>query len=102
MKRICSLLDGIINMRKVIVTISLAFVVLSIMAPSQLFGSPITEDDGYTYPDDATEEEKEEIDEQEQEAWEDAGRPGEMDDSDNDDDNGDGGEQIFRINCDWR
>ena len=41
------------------------------------------EDDGYTYPDDATEEEKDEIDEQEHEAWEDAGRPG--DDDDNDD-----------------
>lgn len=36
-----------------------------------------TEDDGYVYPDDATEEEKDQIDEQEQKAWEDAGRPGE-------------------------
>lgn len=43
------------------------------------------------------EEEKEEIDEREQEAWEDAGRPGEIDDDDDDDDddNGDDEEQIF-------
>jgi hypothetical protein len=48
-----------------------------------VYASPTTEDDGYTYPDDASDEEKDEIDEQEQEAWEDAGRPGD----DNDDDN---------------
>lgn len=41
-----------------------------------IYASPTTEDDGYTYPDGASEGEKEEIDEQEQEAWEDAGRPG--------------------------
>ena len=48
----------------------------------------IEEDDGYVYPDDATEEEKKEIDEQEREAWEDAGRPGEIKDN-SDDDNDD-------------
>ena len=32
-----------------------------------MYASPTTEDDGYTYPDDASDEEKEEIDEQEQE-----------------------------------
>jgi hypothetical protein len=47
--------------------------------------SASSEDDGYTYPDDASEEEKEEIDEQEQEAWEDAGRPGDSNDDDDDD-----------------
>jgi hypothetical protein len=33
-----------------------------------LYVSSTTEDDGYTYPDDASEEEKEETDEREQEA----------------------------------
>lgn len=51
-----------------------------------IYASPTTEDDGYTYPDDASDEEKEEIDEQEQEAWEDAGRPG--DNNDDEKDNG--------------
>lgn len=51
-----------------------------------VYASPTTEDDGYTYPDDASDEEKEEIDEQEQEAWEDAGRPGQDNNSNNDDD----------------
>jgi hypothetical protein len=45
----------------------------------KLYASPTTEDDGYTYPEGATKEEKEEIDEREQKAWEDAGRPGEND-----------------------
>jgi hypothetical protein len=81
-------------MKRWVVTVSLVFAVLTMMAPTQLYASPTTEDDGYTYPDDASEEEKEEIDEQEQEAWEDAGRPGEIesDDEDNDevsDDNND-------------
>jgi hypothetical protein len=56
-----------------------------------VYASPTTEDDGYTYPDDATDEEKEEIDEQEQEAWEDAGRPGDNDNNDNENNE----EQIF-------
>ena len=34
-------------------------------------------DDGYVYPDDSTPEEQQDIDEQEQEAYEDAGSPGE-------------------------
>lgn len=78
------------HMRRVIVTISLAVAIITMIAPNQLsiYASPRTEDDGYTYPDDATEEEKEEIDEREQEAWEDAGRPGDDDDNnDNDNDN---------------
>ena len=53
-----------------------------------MYASPTTEDDGYTYPDDASDEEKEEIDEQEQEAWEDAGRPGDRNDDDDEKDNG--------------
>ncbi|MGH9963820.1 MAG: hypothetical protein ACRD5E_03190 [Nitrososphaeraceae archaeon] len=54
-----------------------------------LFALAGTEDDGYVYPEDASEEEKEEIDKQEQKQWEDAGRPGEDDDDndDNEDDN---------------
>ena len=54
-----------------------------------LYVSSTTEDDGYTYPDDASEEEKEETDEREQEAWEDAGRPGERNDDHDDDDKDD-------------
>jgi hypothetical protein len=74
---------------KLIVTAGLAVVVITMMTSNQLtiYASPTTEDDGYTYPDDASEEEKEEIDEREQEAWEDAGRPGE--DNNNDDDHND-------------
>jgi len=60
-----------------------------------IYASPTTEDDGYTYPDDASDEEKEEIDEQEQEAWEDAGSPGEQDnDSDDNGDDGDDGNDL--------
>ena len=51
-------------------------------------------DDGYTYPDDATPEEKEEIDKQEQKKFEESGLPeyDEETDNDNDDDNGDDGD----------
>lgn len=80
---------------KLIEAVSLAMVLITMITSDQLpiYASPTTEDDGYTYPDDATEEEKEEIDEREQEAWEDAGRPGDTDNDDND--SGDDGEQIF-------
>lgn len=63
------------NITKLIAIVSLAMTVLTMVTPNQfsIFASPTTEDDGYTYPDDATEDEKEEIDEREQEAWEDAG-----------------------------
>jgi hypothetical protein len=82
---------------KLIATASLTMALMTMIVPDQIstYASPTTEDDGYTYPDDASDEEKEEIDEQEQEAWEDAGRPGERDDddddesNDNDDDNDD-------------
>jgi len=78
------------NKNKLIATISLAAMVIAMMTSDQLsiYASPTTEDDGYTYPDDASEEEKEEIDEQEQEAWEDAGRPGDRNDDDDEKDNG--------------
>ena len=61
-----------------ITLILLLVAVLSVATNSPLSAS--IEDDDYTYPDDASEEEKQEIDEREQEAWEDAGRPGEIDD----------------------
>ena len=76
---------------------------ISMMTSNQLslYASAITEDDGYTYPDNASDEEKEEIDEREQEAWEDAGRPGEIkstddgnDGNNNDDDNDDDKNKI--------
>ena len=56
--------------------------ITSTLTSALAYASPTTEDDGYTYPDDASDEEKEEIDEQEQEAWEDAGRPGDRNDDD--------------------
>ena len=55
---------------------------LSFSAPLSVYAT--SQDDGYVYPDDATEEEKEEIDEREQEAWENAGRPGNNDVSNDD------------------
>lgn len=75
---------------KLIATASFAIIVITMMTSNQLsiYASPTTEDDGYTYPDDASDEEKEEIDEQEQEAWEDAGRPGDRNDDDDEKDNG--------------
>jgi hypothetical protein len=77
---------------KLVVTASLAVLIITITTLNQqsTYASPTREDDGYTYPPDADDEEKEDIDEQEQEAWGDAGRPGERDDDDDDnnDDNG--------------
>ena len=82
------LMLGSLRGNKLIAAVGLAVVIITMMTSNQLsiYASSTTEDDGYTYPDDASDEEKEEIDEQEQEAWEDAGRPG---DNDNDDDNED-------------
>jgi hypothetical protein len=77
---------------------------IAMMTSNQLSlnASPTTEDDGYTYPDDASEDEKEEIDEQEQEAWEEAGRPGEEDDNgdDNDNDEENGNDNDDKPYCD--
>lgn len=84
------------NITKLIATVSLAMTVLTMVTPNQfsIFASPTTEDDGYTYPDDATEDEKEEIDEREQEAWEDAGRPGDNDNNDENDDDNDSNDDL--------
>jgi hypothetical protein len=78
------------SINKLIATVSLAVIVITLTTSNQLsiYASPTTEDDGYTYPDDLSDEEKEEIDEQEQEAWEDAGRPGDRNDDDDEKDNG--------------
>ena len=57
------------------------------------YASPITEDDGWTEGD--YEGSLEEQEEQAQEDWEEAGRPGEIDNDGNDEDNGDDEEQIF-------
>jgi hypothetical protein len=63
---------------KLIVIIGFAIAIITMITPNQLsiYASPTTEDDGYTYPDDATEEEKREIDERELEMWQEAGHPG--------------------------
>jgi len=78
------------SINKLIATVSLAVIVITLTTSNQLsiYASPTTEDDGYTYPDDLSDEEKEEIDEQEQEAWEEAGRPGDRNDDDDEKDNG--------------
>jgi hypothetical protein len=53
------------NRTKLIATASLVMALMTMIAPDQIstYASPTTEDDGYTYPDDASEKEKEEIDE---------------------------------------
>ncbi|MGH9951548.1 MAG: FxLYD domain-containing protein [Nitrososphaeraceae archaeon] len=68
-------------------TVIILFISLA-MAVTPTVYAQTTEDDGYTYPDDASEEEKQEIDEQERHAWEDAGRPGDNNNNSNDDDDG--------------
>jgi hypothetical protein len=80
------------------------FVLALTLIPPIPIAIGIEEDDGYVYPDDATEEEKKEIDEQEREAWEDAGRPGEIkdngddDNDDNDNRNGDNNNDDNTLN----
>ncbi|MGH9953676.1 MAG: hypothetical protein ACRD5J_18830 [Nitrososphaeraceae archaeon] len=67
-----------------------------------LFALASTEDDGYVYPEDASEEEKEEIDKEEQKQWEDAGRPGEYDDDNDDNENDNKNENENKVpNCDF-
>ena len=76
------------NIRKAAFCSLIAMMAITMITWNQLsiYASATTEDDGYTYPDDSSDEEKEEIDEQEQEDWEDAGRPGEEEDPYNEDD----------------
>jgi hypothetical protein len=72
---------------KLIATVSLAVAVFTMITSNQLsiYASPTTEDDGWTEGDyEGTESEQEQ---QAQDDWEDAGRPGDNDDDDNDDDN---------------
>jgi hypothetical protein len=73
---------------KLITTVSLAVALLIMITSIQLpiYASPTTEDDGEFIPDDATEEEKEDIEDEGQQAWEDAGRPGDTSNNDDDDD----------------
>jgi hypothetical protein len=68
--------------------ITLMIVVLSVVVPTMTVYGQTTEDDGYTYPDDASDDEKQQIDEQEHDAWEDAGRPGDTSNDNDDDDDG--------------
>jgi hypothetical protein len=72
-------------MKRVFVTIGVVFVILTIIAPSQLYASPTTEDDGWVEGD--YEGSFEEQEEQAQEDWEDAGRPGDNDNNDDDNNN---------------
>jgi hypothetical protein len=77
------------------VTISLVIAIITMITSNQppIYGSPTTEDDGWVEGD--YEGSSEEQEEQAQEDWEDAGRPGEMDndndenDNENDNDNND-------------
>jgi hypothetical protein len=54
---------------------------LSMILPSNLFAQ--TTDDGYTYPDNSTPDEKKKIDQDEKQKFEDAGRPGDNDNNNN-------------------
>jgi hypothetical protein len=90
------------NRNELITTVGLAVVMIAMVTSNplslSLYASSNLEDDGYTYPDDASEDEKEEIDEREQEAWEDAGRPGERDDDNDDDDENDNNDDADNDN----
>jgi hypothetical protein len=81
------------------IVVAIAMCSACITIPTSL--SAVTEDDGYVYPDDSSDEEKEEIDEREQEAWEDAGRPGDDDDNDNDDDDSNSNTDDNLPLCRW-
>ncbi|MFY9965834.1 MAG: hypothetical protein WAK50_08850 [Nitrososphaeraceae archaeon] len=47
------------SINKLIATVSLAVIVMTLTTSNQLsiYASPTTEDDGYTYPDDSSDEE---------------------------------------------
>ena len=83
---------------KLITTVSLTVVLITMITSNQLtiYASPTTEDDGWT--EDDYEGSSEEQEEQAQDDWEDAGRPGETeddDDNENDDDNNDNDNGLF-------
>jgi hypothetical protein len=77
------------NLWLVISHFLITLILLLVAIFSVATNSPLSASTGYTYPDDASEEEKQEIDEIEQEAWEDAGRPGEIDDPEEEAENAD-------------
>ena len=82
---------------KLITTVSLAVVLVTMITSNQLtiYASPTTEDDGWTEGD--YEGSSEEQEEQAQDDWEDAGRPGETDDDDaeNENDNNDNDDGLI-------
>jgi hypothetical protein len=87
-------------MKKLIVTISLVVAIITMVAPNQLsiYASPTTEDDGWVEGD--YEGNSEEQEEQAQEDWEDAGRPGEIEDDDDDEnDDDDNNSEDELIEC---
>jgi hypothetical protein len=75
------------NRSKLVATASLAIALLTMIAPIQIstYASPTTEDEGWVEGD--YEGSFEEQEEQAQEDWEDAGRPGEIDDDNDENDN---------------
>lgn len=82
-----------ISLVKTLTTLTLVFA--TIMALPTYSFAQTTEDDGYIYDSDDPEEQQEQ-DEREQEAWEDAERPGELDDDDeNDNDDNDNDNNIL-------
>ena len=85
---------------KLIATVSLAVAVLTMVTSNQLsiYASPTTEDDGWVEGD--YEGSSEEQEEQAQEDWEDAGRPGEIeDDDDNENDDDDNENDNGLVEC---
>jgi hypothetical protein len=86
---------------KLITTVSLAVALITMITSNSpsIYASPTTEDDGWTEGDyDGSQEEQEE---QAQEDWEDAGRPGEIEDDGNgdDDENDDNDNDDGLVEC---
>jgi hypothetical protein len=81
------LMLGSLRGNKLIAAVGLAVVIITMVTSNQLsiYASPTTEDGGWTEGD--YEGSLEEQEEQAQEDWEDAGRPGEIDEEDDEDDN---------------
>jgi hypothetical protein len=85
------------DITKLITTVGLAMTVLTTITSSQLltYASPTTEDDGWVEGD--YEGNKAEQEEQAQEDWEDAGRPGDDNDDDSSNDNDNDSEESQQI-----
>ena len=87
---------------KLITTVTLAVALITMITSNSpsIYASPTTEDDGWTEGD--YEGSSEEQEEQAQEDWEDAGRPGETDDDDNENNDDDNDNDDGLVECEDR